>query len=629
MGNLTSLFHGSTEKKSLETEEIVDQIDYLKLDENTKSELINYIKSLKSKSINLPDDFNIKLKDVELENTELLPMAIEYYKKIVDICKDTKKPEGTVSKKRMYFVKPKFSVDVVKKSYDEVSKLPHVTLDTNLVNLKPTVKQMNNSSITSNEYDESFNNVLTKKDMIGITKKMLRDSPNYIKLRFINSFNEILNNLSKVEKLSIGKASYMYKANSQGSTNDINSFRQIVSIPNIVSQFHRILSLRLNDYIQSNNYLNTDIQKGGVSGQKYAIFEQFYKIKNVVKQANKSKKSCAILFLDISNAFGNINLENLYKVLEFYKVDNTFIEYIKQFYEHFEYYVDINNNKTDVFKWQGGLIQGCSLSPLLFVISLNYILTHIDNEYKEKYGYSINDTTKILLTAFVDDICVICDNMQSLQIVYDKLVVLLNMLGLPVNKKKCAVMTVNDNTKVTGDLDTMQKKNVVKYLGEYISNDGTCTESYVQFIKSLGRKLKSVDVSKNCDDKKRIELFNQIIMPWIQRKSLAMYDITTNQRLKIISIIKPYIEKWDKEAEINANIFSNVSSILNVSNDSIISNVKFEDEDFDQALETEIDIANYVLKDTTIKLDYNQINDDFQLDLDLDVELEQYEELLQ
>jgi hypothetical protein len=363
-----------------------------------------------------------------------------------------------------------------------------------------------------------------------------------------------------------------------------------------------------------NKFIDTNIQKGGVAGQKYAIFEQFYKIKNVLKHANKEKKSCAILFLDISNAFGNLDLQNLYTILEGYHVDKNFINYLKEFYSKFEYYVDTAGIKTETFKWKNGLVQGCSMSPLLFVIALNYILKYIDDEFKDTHGYDFG-SVKILLTAFVDDICIICKNAESAEIVYNKLNELLKMLGLPINKSKSAIMTVNDYSPMNSELANIQKVNSYKYLGEYITNDGTCTESYIQFLIGISRKLKTLDLKTKMTNSDKLEIFNKIIVPWVQRKTMAMYDLKLNNRLKIISVIKRYLEKWGSDGSVN--IFTNVLSIINDSDDNIISGVKFEDPEFDAELEDNIDVANYVLKNSNIKIEYSQIDDEFEIDATL------------
>ena len=599
----------------------IQEVNFDHFDEITKEELINYIKLLKPKNISLPDNFIEKMEDIELENTNIIPMCIELYQKMIDLFgeykpqNEDKDKDKSQLKKKQFFVKPKFTVDDVKKSIDGPVVNISTPLDEHLIIIPASNVSMKADEVTVTEFADSFTaSIPNKKDIVGISKKLLKDMPQYMKVRFVNAFNQTLKDLSRVDKLSIGKASYIYKANKHGSTSDIDSFRQIIAISNSVNQLHRILGIRLANYLQANNYIDSSIQKGSVGGQKFSIFEQYYKVKNVLKHANKNKKSCAVLFLDVSNAFGNLNLENLYKILDLYGVNKDFIQYLKEFYNKFQYYVDTNNIKTDTFKWKNGLIQGCSLSPLLFITALNYILTAIDKDYKNHYGYEVSDTVKILLTAFVDDICVICKDVASLEVVYKRLNELLKMLGLPVNKNKCAVMVVNDPSQSNEELSQIQKVNVFKYLGEYISSDGSSTESYVQFLKGVSRRLINLD-NKKFDNKIKVEVFNKCMLPWIQRKMLAMYDISSTNRLKIVSIIKPYFEKWGHNDLIN--IFSNVSSIINDSKDNVISNVDFETENFDEILQNDVDIANYVLKDASVKLEYSQIDDEFKLDMEI------------
>jgi hypothetical protein len=59
-------------------------------------------------------------------------------------------------------------------------------------------------------------------------------------------------------------------------------------------------------------------------------------------------------------------------------------------------------------------------------------------------------------------------------------------------------------------------------------------------------------------------------------------------------------------------------TIVNDSSDTVISNAKFEDDDFDADLEDNIEITNYVLKDSNISISYDQIDNEFELDAQLE-----------
>src|SRR5690606_13129510 len=234
------------------------------------------------------------------------------------------------------------------------------------------------------------------------------------------------------------------------------------------------------------------------------IFKQFFKIKNVLKDANLKKKSCVVLFLDITDAFGSIKLDRLYQILTLYKVDPKCIDYLRTFYESLDFYVDLNGNATDPFKWVDGLIQGCSLSPLLFMLAMNYLFNYIDTKHNDTCGYdfgdSVNSTVetsmenvanniaenftfanscevnptkdiipvtrssnKLLLTAFVDDVGVTCKDIATAQTVFDDFNRVCEMLGLRINKSKCAMMLVNQTDPVPESLSDIPIVTDFKY----------------------------------------------------------------------------------------------------------------------------------------------------------------------
>lgn len=571
-----------------------------------KNELITYLTAMRPKNIGLSDNFD----HIELDNTEFLPMAIELYEKLYRFFGEYKPIDKKLEnvKRKKFFVKPKFGIDAVEDWIKSQSELVSecTELDTNLLEINPATITMKTGDITLEEYNLAFNKPTSKKDMMGINKIILKDMSNYLKIRFINIFNKI--NPENINNMYLAKSSFVYKVAKHGPLTEVNSFRQILSLPHTLNHFHRILNLRLNEYMLGNKYIDITIQKGGVSGQKHSIFEQYYKLKNVLKNANTNKKKCAILFLDLTNAFGSIKLEKLYEILKLYNVDGSFITYVKEFYSHLEYYIDMDSVITN--KWKDGLMQGCSMSPLLFIIALNYILDHMNRTYVDEMGYEIKPAVKLLLTAYVDDICIICKDVKSAQMMYFEFERLCHMLGLSISKPKCAIMAINDENKL--DIDEIKQVSTFKYLGEYLSIDGSSTENYIVFVKILSMRLHKLDKTTWSTETK-VKVFVEEILPWIQRKTLLMYDINKEQRLKIAVTIKPYTEKWEiTEYE----IFTDVSNIINNSEDSVIKEIC--DMEVNSELEKDIEIANYVYRNSNINYKYSQIDENFAMELELD-----------
>lgn len=607
MGNLLSGFYN---RGNIENQEGGEETEfsYTDLDSYSVIELIEFIKEIKGKKLDVNENFSKLTRGIELETMNLIPMSIEYFEKIKDVVPEYV-PEKNSYNRSYRYIKPRFTKERAEKKGEEV-----VTTATNdfPLDLDPIPKPsnpFNDKAITLQEFESSFGSTMTNSDMIGISKKMLEFSNNYHKGRFINCYNKLYRGEISPSTVSFGKAGYVYKEGKKGPKDDIDSFRQIMAIPNPVSHFHRILAIRVSDFLKENQFIDTNIQKGAIPGIKYGVLEQVHKVKEVIKDANTNKKGLVVMFLDITNAFGSIDREKMFTIMGKYGISDNLITYIRDYYNNLLYYAKTRDWSTKVMKFERGVIQGCPLSPVLFVLALNYILTHLDNKFKEQVGYEIKDGVKMLLTAFIDDLCIVGTDTIGVKKVYDRLKLLLGSLGMSFSVRKSAIMEINQKEDDLGiDIDGMPRVNVYKYLGEYLSKDGTVTESYSDFISNLGKKLYALE-RKNIDKETKLKFFTKCLMPWINRKMLIMYDLTKQQKINIVSLIKKYVTKWGNTDELS--IFTFVADIFSHSNDEIISKLDPVEQDTDINSE----LARSINTNTSgIKLTYDSINKEPEVD---------------
>lgn len=590
----------------------VEGFIYSDLDDYEKQELINYIKEMKLQNLEVDDEFSKKVGTLNIECSEPIPMCIELYEKMSKVLEKAQ-PKKSTKLEKIYFVKPQFKPEDVT-NYVELQNRPLAIYQVNLYDVVAPTHPFKEQKITIVEYVDAFNNFTYNKDMIGISKKIMRSLPDYLKLRFVNAYNRYYRDGESPKDLAFAKGSFIYKASKKGPKDQVDSFRSIMVIPNAVNHMHRILAIRLTEYMMKNNYINTTIQKGAVSGQSKPIFQQVFKVKNVINHANNNKNKMAIMFLDISNAYGNLQLHVLYDILRKHHVDEHLIGYLREFYRNFHYYVSSSDWTTETYSWGNqGLVQGCPLSPILFVTALNYVLQHLENTYKAEHGYDIGNEARIMFTAYMDDICLVCKDKDSLVTVYTDLEKQLNQLGLPVNRSKTAIMLVNEEADQS-PIEGIDVTKTHKYLGEYISSNGENTESYNMFIKYLGRKLEAIERRK-CDVKEKLTLFNNYVMPWIQYRLTTMYDLKTHQKQKVTGLIMKYLKQWDHNGTLN--IFITVMDTLKGTDDEVIKKMEIE-QNYDQDLEEDVDLSNFVLTGEIIG-DYSKIDE---LDVDLEEVLE-------
>lgn len=592
----------NTKQQEIE-EEIIEQeqIVYSDMDEYNLEELINHITSIKFKKMQIDENFTTLVSGVQLECTKMIQMCIEFYEKIKPLVPEfIPDPKDKIFKKKYIYIKPKFPVEELIEKVGKINTNVNLSLPLDLYKIPEAKEKFKNNNISVMEFGDSFADLELKKDMIGISKKMLSKLPSYHTHRFVNCYNSLLNGYTD-EDIFFGRGTFIYKESKNGPKNKLDSFREIVSIPTIVSHFHRILALRINNYMAANNYIDSNIQKGAISGVKFAVMEQILKVKEIIKHANNTKSSLCLAFLDVSNAFGSVDRPRLYEILEKYGIPQNIIEYIKKYYENFKYYAITSDWKSPLLQVKTGLVQGCPLSPILFVTVLNYVLVHLNNLFLKDHGYVINGTP-VLFTAYMDDVCIITKNTESMELVYSRLKYYYECIGLTLNASKSAIMNINCNYNIP--IDNIPQVSNYKYLGEYLSNDGTTIESLKIFLKELNLRLLSVHKKKRIPNEIKLGFFTKSVIPWIKRKMLIMYDISNNDRKKIIAIIKEYMNKWGNNDSVK--IFTFMTDIINSSNDSVIDKLEITDTIDNNIRDNEL--ANAIMDDLNINFSYSEIN---------------------
>ena len=81
-----------------------------------------------------------------------------------------------------------------------------------------------------------------------------------------------------------------------------------------------------------------------------------------------------INFVDFEKAFDSIDRTVLWKLLRHYGLPTKFVTLIKNMYEGFTGHVIFNGQVSEGFQIGTGVRQGCLLSPLLFLIAIDWTM---------------------------------------------------------------------------------------------------------------------------------------------------------------------------------------------------------------------------------------------------------------
>ena len=151
------------------------------------------------------------------------------------------------------------------------------------------------------------------------------------------------------------------------------NFRPIALTSAIGKLFHKIIALRLEQYVRNNNIIDASLQKGFLTGIN-GTMEHIFSVSAIIQNAIEHGLPLAMTFLDLENAFGSVSHELILDMLVHCNLPQEVISYIASLYSKLTAYVKTRKWSTDKFKIGRGVFQGDTLSPLIFLIAFNPII---------------------------------------------------------------------------------------------------------------------------------------------------------------------------------------------------------------------------------------------------------------
>ena len=106
---------------------------------------------------------------------------------------------------------------------------------------------------------------------------------------------------------------------------------------------------------------------------------------NVIHHVNKLKnKNHMIITIDAEKAFDKIQHPFMIKILQKVGIEGNYLNIIKAIYDKPTANIILNGEKLKAFPLRSGKRQGCPLSPLLFTMVLEALVTAIREEKEIK-----------------------------------------------------------------------------------------------------------------------------------------------------------------------------------------------------------------------------------------------------
>jgi len=182
-----------------------------------------------------------------------------------------------------------------------------------------------------------------------------------------------------------------------------------------------------------------------------------------------------INFIDFEKAFASISREVLWRLLRHYGMPVKVVTIIRALYEGFSAQVVYNGQKTQPLNMRTGVRQGCLLSPLLFLVALDWVTM---TAFDRKTGIQWTVTTSLEDLDFADDLALLSHRIQDIRDKTQVLEVQGAKVGLKINvtkKKLIRIGTKRDDgvSVVDGRIEEVDE---FTYLGSIVGKKGGTDE---------------------------------------------------------------------------------------------------------------------------------------------------------
>ncbi|KAJ3581332.1 hypothetical protein NHX12_016765, partial [Muraenolepis orangiensis] len=239
-------------------------------------------------------------------------------------------------------------------------------------------------------------------------------------------FNGFLVNQKIPACLKENRTTLIPKVKEAEALKDITNWRPITIGPMVLRLFMAIINKRLTNACPINVR-----QKGFTSTP--GCSENLLLVEGVRTWSRVERSSLAMVFIDLAKAFDSVSHDHLRETLVKRRTDPGIVELINDSYRGCSTRVQTDNGYTRRIAIKIGVKQGDPLSPLLFNLAIDPLLSKLQ-EVGE--GFDMGDE-KLTVMAYADDLVLLSNSWSGMSKNMAVLEAFCNLTGLRVNTRKC------------------------------------------------------------------------------------------------------------------------------------------------------------------------------------------------
>ena len=183
---------------------------------------------------------------------------------------------------------------------------------------------------------------------------------------------------------------------------------------------------------------------------------QILTVRRIIEGVNEKNLTATLLFIDFSKAFDSIHRGKMAEILKAYGIPEMIINAIMIAYKDTKSIVRSDDGDTEFINITGGVLQGDTLAPFIFIICLDYVLK-MSLDRDNVLGFTLSErksrrhpAIKITDVDYADDLAIVTDKTSEATILLHKIENTAKEIGLNINAGKTEFISINqgENEKI-------------------------------------------------------------------------------------------------------------------------------------------------------------------------------------
>ena len=341
----------------------------------------------------------------------------------------------------------------------------------------------------------------------GVTADMLKAEDVMTPIVLRDILERIWNGEETPESWTTG---LIVKIPKKGDLSDCNNWRGITLLSITSKILSRIIHRRLSEALDTS--LRQE-QAGFRPGRSCS--EHIFTMRQILEQSHEWNSSLYINFLDFKKAFDSVHRDSLWKILLHYGIPSKLVDVIKMLYNGFSAQVLCDGELTEAFQVKTGVKQGCVLSPFLFSVAVDWIMTKTIGEKKRGLQWTFAKRLEDL--DFADDIALLTQRHLDMQEKTDDAGASAGQIGLEANVPKTKHMRMNSRSTEPIQLYgiAIEEVDELPYLGSKMTSDGSCDAEIRSRLSKASQAfgtLKSTWKANKLSMKTKLRLFKSNVI---------------------------------------------------------------------------------------------------------------------